>query len=73
MGSAVRTLAVGYVQPSDTSSNDQKLSSARARAVQSYLRSLGLRGPLTARGDGVAKETGAAGRKVVVSIRYTRG
>jgi len=72
MGSAMRTLAVGYVQPSDSTSNDQRLSTARARAVQSYLRSLGLKGPLAARGDGIAKESGAAGRKVVVSIRYTK-
>lgn len=72
MGTAMRTLAVGFVQPSDSTSNDQRLSTARARAVQSYLRSLGLKGPLTARGDGIAKGSGAAGRKVVVSIRYTK-
>jgi len=71
-GSAVRTLAVGYVQPSDTTSNDADLSEARANAVRSYLRSLGLKGPLASRGDGIARETGAAGRKVVVSIRYTK-
>ena len=72
MGTAVRSLAVGYVQPSDTTSNDQRLSQARANAVRTFLRQEGLRGPLTARGDGIATETGAAGRKVVVSIRYTR-
>ena len=35
------------------------------------MRGLGLKGPVTARGDGVASETGAAGRKVSISIRYT--
>jgi hypothetical protein len=72
MKTAVRTIAVGYVQPSDITSNDQRLSQARADAVRAYLRSLGLKGPLTARGDGIATESGAAGRKVVVSIRYTK-
>ena len=71
-GTAVRSLAVGYVQPTSFIANDQALSTARANQVKAYLRSLGLKGPLKARGDGVAKETGAAGRKVVVSIRYTK-
>lgn len=71
-GAAVRTLAVGYVQPTSVMANDEALSTARAKAVKSYLRSLGLTGPVAARGDGIARETGAAGRKVVVSIRYTK-
>ena len=40
--------------------------------MKAYLRTLGLKGPVTTRGDGIAKETGAAGRKVIVSIRYTK-
>jgi len=71
-GTAIRSLAVGYVQPTSFTGNDQTLSTARANAVKAYLRSLGLKGPVTARGDGLSKETGAAGRKVIVSIRYTR-
>ena len=71
-GTAVRSLAVGYVQPTSFTGNDQTLSTARANAVKAYLRSLGLKGPVKARGDGIAEETGAAGRKVVVSIRYTK-
>lgn len=68
----MRSLAVGYVQPTSVTANDEKLSTERAKAVKAYLRSLGLKGPVKARGDGIAKETGAAGRKVIVSIRYTR-
>lgn len=68
---AVRTLARGFVQPTSIIANDQSLSMARAESVKSYLRGLGLKGPVTARGDGVASETGAAGRKVSISIRYT--
>ena len=71
-GTARRTAVIGYVQPTGLTANDETLSTARARAVKAYLRSLGLKGPVTARGDGIAKETGAAGRKVVVSIRYTK-
>ena len=71
-GTAVGSLAVGYVQPTKVTGNDEALSTARARAVKAYLRTLGLKGPVTTRGDGIAKETGAAGRKVIVSIRYTK-
>ena len=70
-GAAVRSLVVGYVQPTSVTTNDEALSTARAKAVKSYLRSLGLKGPVAARGDGIATETGAAGRKVIVWIRYT--
>jgi outer membrane protein OmpA-like peptidoglycan-associated protein len=69
---AVRTRVMGFVQPTMFTSNDQSLSMARANSVKAYLRSLGLKGPLTARGDGIAPETGAAGRKVNVSIRYAK-
>ena len=68
---AVRTLALGFVQPTLGTANDQSLSLARADSLKSYLRKLGLKGPVTARGDGVSSESGAAGRKMSVSIRYT--
>lgn len=68
---AVRALALGFVQPTIGTANDRSLSLARAESVKSYLRELGLKGPVTARGDGVSTEPGAAGRKVSVSIRYT--
>ena len=70
--SATRTVVVGYVQPSGTSHNDQTLSTLRAKTIATYLRSLGLKGTVVSRGDGVAKETGAAGRKAVVALRYVK-
>ncbi len=70
--SATRSVVVGYVQPAGTSSNDKALSTQRAKTIAAYLRSLGLKGTVTTRGDGVAKETGAAGRKAVIAIRYVR-
>lgn len=70
--SATRTLVVGYVQDSGLASNNQTLSSQRAKTIAAYLRSLGLKGAVVTRGDGVARESGAAGRKAVVTIRYLR-
>jgi outer membrane protein OmpA-like peptidoglycan-associated protein len=69
---ATRTLVVGYVQDSGLASNNQTLSSQRAKTIAAYLRSLGLKGAVVTRGDGVATESGAAGRKAVVTIRYLR-
>ena len=70
--SATRTLIVGYVQDSGLTSNNQALSAQRAKTIAVYLRSLGLKGTVVTRGDGVARESGAAGRKAVVEIRYSR-
>ncbi len=70
--SATRTLVLGYVQDSGLTSNNQTLSSQRAKTIAAYLRSLGLKGAVVTRGDGVARESGAAGRKAVVTIRYLR-
>jgi outer membrane protein OmpA-like peptidoglycan-associated protein len=70
--SATRTLVLGYVQDSGLASNNQTLSSQRAKTIAAYLRSLGLKGAVVTRGDGVARESGAAGRKAVVTIRYLR-
>jgi outer membrane protein OmpA-like peptidoglycan-associated protein len=69
---ATKSVVVGYVQDSGLTSNNQTLSTQRAKAIAAYLRSLGLKGTVTTRGDGVAKETGSAGRKAVVTIRYVR-
>ena len=63
--------SVGYVQKSGASSNDQSLSTARAKNVASYLRSLGLKGAYTVRGDGVGGPT-SADRRVVVTVTYRK-
>ncbi|MBU6245622.1 MAG: putative Ig domain-containing protein [Actinomycetales bacterium] len=60
----------GFVQPAGLTVNDQALSKERARNVARYLRSLGVRGKIVVKGSGQARETGAAGRKVVISMRY---
>ena len=67
---AVRSVVVGYVQPTSIAGNDQSLSSARARAVAAYLRAQGVTGVYVVRGDGKAKETGALARRVNVAITY---
>ena len=67
-----KIVAVGYVQPTATTSNDEKLSLERATAVAAYLKSIGVKGVSVTRGDGIAKETGAAGRKAVVTITYKK-
>ena len=66
----VRSVVVGYVQPTSGVSNDQALSGSRAHAVAAYLRSLGVRGVYVVRGDGKAKETGATARRVNVAVTY---
>ena len=69
---AVTVASVGFVQKSGTSGNDQALSTARAKAVGSYLRSLGLKGSYTLRGDG-AGGSKAKDRRVVVTVTYPKG
>jgi outer membrane protein OmpA-like peptidoglycan-associated protein len=66
----VSVRSVGFVQRSGSSVNDQSLSEHRARAVAAYLKSLGVKGAFTVRGDGVAKEPGAIARRVEVGITY---
>jgi hypothetical protein len=68
--SVVRTLAVGFVDGSGASSNDEALSRARAGSVVGYLRSIGVTGPAVARGGGVSAATGGAARRVTVAITY---
>lgn len=73
VGSAkAQVIVVGLVQPSGLSSNDKSLSAARARAVAAYLKSLGVKGDYTVRGGGRASVTGAAARRVDVSINWAK-
>ena len=67
-----RIVVNGFVQGNDTTANDRSLSLARARAVGSYLKSQGVTGTVVTRAEGVATETGAAGRKAGVTITYRR-
>lgn len=69
--SPITVASLGYVQRSDTNANDQALSTARAKAVGAYLRSLGVKGTYTVDGDGVGGP-GAADRKVTVSVTYRK-
>ena len=55
-----------------TTSNDDSLSTQRARAVASYLRDRGLKGAYSIRGDGVAGPRDAA-RQVNVRFTYQSG
>lgn len=71
-GLTTRTLVVGYVQANDTTANDKSLSTQRAKAVARYLRSIGVKGAFITRGQGVAKERGAAARKAVVTLTYRK-
>lgn len=70
---AMSSMVVGYVQPTSNTGNDQSLSTARAKKVAAYLRSQGVTGSFTIRGDGRAKETGATARRVQVTITYNKG
>ena len=68
----VRTVVVGFVQPVGTAANDMSLSVARAKTVAAYLKSLGLRGAYSVKGNGRATETGAEARRVEVAVTYRR-
>lgn len=70
---AVSSMVVGYVQPTSNTGNDQTLSTARAKKVAAYLRSQGVKGSFTVRGDGRAKDAGATARRVQVTITYNKG
>ena len=60
---------MGYVQESSTRSNDDSLSKARARVVAAFLRTLGVKGEYSIRGNGVGG-TSVSDRKVVAAISY---
>ena len=65
-----RSVVVGYVQPTSISTNDQALSTARAQAVASFLRSQGVKGVYVVRGDGRAKQAGSKARRVNIAVTY---
>ena len=67
---AVKSVVVGYVQPTASATNDLILSTARARAVAEYLKSRGVAGVFVASGEGRATEAGAAGRRGEVVVTY---
>ncbi|MBU6245033.1 MAG: OmpA family protein [Actinomycetales bacterium] len=69
---SIRSVVVGYVQPTDATANDVALSTARARAVAAYLRSRGVTGAYVVRGDGRAAESGVRARRVNLSITFQR-
>ena len=72
---AVRSLSLGItVVPARvvTTSNDDSLSTQRARNVASYLRDRGLKGAYVVRGNGVAG-SGDAARRVNVKVTYQSG
>ena len=52
--------------------NDQSLSTARARNVAAYLRSLGLRGDYVVRGDGRDATSDGTARRVAVIVTFLK-
>ncbi|MBU6245108.1 MAG: InlB B-repeat-containing protein [Actinomycetales bacterium] len=71
-GRAVRTVVVGYVQQDQRTDNNKYLSTMRAVAISRYLKSLGVTGLVTTTGAGIAEQSGPAGRRASVTIRYTK-
>ena len=59
----------GYVQSSDKSNNDVRLSTARARVIAKYLADQGVKVPLLTQGKG-ALNASAKSRAVMLTIRY---
>jgi len=68
----LKTVAIGFVQQTLTTSNDLSLSTQRARNVAAYLRSRGLGGAFDVRGEGVAGP-GANARRVTVTMTSQSG
>ena len=68
----VRTVSIGYVQGTTITSNDEALSTQRAKNVAAYLKKLGLKGRFVVRGDGIAKESGPTARRVNISVTYLK-
>lgn len=66
----IKTVAVGYVQPTARIDNDQSLSMKRAKNLANYLRSIGLKGTYVTLGKGVASQQGATARRVTVKVTY---
>jgi outer membrane protein OmpA-like peptidoglycan-associated protein len=66
----VSVVATGYVQGTRDRSNDFTLSTARATKVAAQMKADKLAGKYYVTGHGVAKESGALGRKVIVTVTY---
>jgi outer membrane protein OmpA-like peptidoglycan-associated protein len=71
-GRGITSVVIGFVQPTQVATNDESLSTTRARTVARYLRTCGLKGALVVRGDGVASQTGANARRVDVKVTYAK-
>jgi hypothetical protein len=69
-GNIVRVTVSGYVQRGGSDANNVALSNARARAVAAYLRDQGVSATFVIKGNGIAKEQGASGRRVDVVITF---
>lgn len=65
----VTVTASGYVQKSKMTQNNTTLSTARAKAVTDFLRSLGVRGTFEYKGNGVAGTKANARRVDLVIVR----
>ena len=61
---------VGFARGQKLTANAKALSDARARAVASYLRSLGLKGSYTVRGVWVVGGSVSTGQRVTVVVSY---
>ena len=67
--SRAHSVVIGYVQRDGTKRDNKELSTARARKAAAFLRSIGMRGVVVAKGRGVdARKPGPRGRRVDVSI-----
>jgi outer membrane protein OmpA-like peptidoglycan-associated protein len=66
----VRSIVLGFVQPTSVTSNDLSLSTQRAKNVAAFLRARGLKGTYVISGKGRAVERTAIARRVVVTVSY---
>jgi outer membrane protein OmpA-like peptidoglycan-associated protein len=60
------------VQEDQRTDNNRYLSTMRAVQIKRYLQSLGVKGLVTTTGAGVAEQSGPAGRRATVTIRYAK-
>ncbi|MFZ4756418.1 MAG: beta strand repeat-containing protein [Miltoncostaeaceae bacterium] len=67
---SVSVVCTGNVQGTSDTSNDFTLSTARATNVAAQLKADKLVGKYYVTGRGIAKESGALGRKVIVTVTY---
>ena len=67
---AVSAVCTGYVQGTSDTSNDFTLSTQRAKKVAAQMEADKLTGKYYVTGRGIAKESGAKGRKVIVTVTY---